>query len=128
MRSARPKTGARLSGALAGLLAAGAAGVALSGDLKGFGSAQCGELNAAWNESGADDRALLAVALGQWAFGYMSGRNVENPPAERRELAAFENDSTAAFILGQCRTYPNFYVVQIVDALYDSAPRVRPEA
>lgn len=114
------KTGLAMAASAALLLPAAALGTV--GDLKGFGSASCGELAYAWNTVGGEERAQIVVAVGQWAFGYLSGRNAERPLAARKNISALDNDETAYFILDQCAEYPQVYVYQVVDVIFEAAP------
>mgnify|MGYP001226818981 FL=1 len=97
---------------------------ASAGDLKGFGSVDCYSVVNAWNASGAADRDKMLTAIGQWSFGYLSGRNATVAVSQRKELASLDNDQTAMFILNQCASYPGLYIYQIVDVIYDAAPYV----
>ncbi|MBL4620225.1 MAG: hypothetical protein JKX88_09035 [Marinicaulis sp.] len=95
---------------------------ASAGDVKGLGTAACSEISDAWNGSDLDARSLYTVAIGQWAFGYLSGRNAELPQSQRKELASLDNDETAFFVLEQCKANPSYFVYQIVDVIFDAAP------
>jgi len=113
-------------------LACAAAAFALSGaaaaqgDLKGFGTAQCGDLVNIWDGATYEERGQILLAVGQWTFGYLSGRNAELRLADRKELAALDSDGTALFILTQCRDFPDVFVYQIADIIYEAAPFVSP--
>ena len=95
---------------------------ASAGDLKGYGTAACSDIVTLWQMSSVAERDGVLTALGQWSFGYLSGRNMQAPRGQRKELASFDNDQTAFFIVEQCAAYPNARVYQIVDVIYDAAP------
>ena len=97
-------------------------GAASAGDLKGFGTAVCSDITNLWDTADYEGRSQMVLAIGQWTFGYLSGRNADAPLGRRRELGALDNDDTALFIITQCRDFPNVYVYDIVDVIYEAAP------
>lgn len=96
--------------------------MASASDLRGFGTATCSQISSAWNGATTNDRKDMVLAIGQWTFGYLSGRNMEIASNYRKNLDALDNDDTALFIVTQCASLPNAYVVQIADAIYDALP------
>jgi hypothetical protein len=97
-------------------------GAASAGDLQGFGAAQCANITSLWDAADYDGRSQMLLAIGQWTFGYLSGRNADAPLGQRRELQALDSDDTALFIVTQCRDFPGVYVYDIVDIIYEAAP------
>lgn len=103
-------------------VAAALPGAASAGDIRGFGAAACSDITGLWDAADYEARSQIVTAIGQWTFGYLSGRNADAPLGHRRELGALDNDDTALFIITQCRDFPNVYVYDIVDVLYEAAP------
>lgn len=101
---------------------------ASAGDLKGFGSAQCSQLTDVWNAANPSERDTMIMAIGQWTFGYLSGRNAELQVSQRKELSALDNNKTATFIIEQCADFPSAFMYQIVDVIFEAAPVMSPGA
>lgn len=110
----------RVVACIAGVLAFASA--ASASDLRGFGTATCGQITNVWNQASTADRQDMVLAIGQWTFGYFSGRNMEVASNYRRNLDILDNDETALFIISQCAGAPAVYVVQIADAIYNEMP------
>ncbi len=91
-------------------------------DVKGLGSSSCYDIVSIWNRGGADTRDVLLLSLGQWSFGYFSGRNQELAPAYQRSLANLDNNRTAALIVDVCGRNQNLYVYQVADAIFLNLP------
>ena len=94
-------------------------------DVKGFGSTPCYDLTNLWSRSGPDTRDLVLTSLGQWSFGYFTGRNQELSPAYQRSLSGLDNDCTAAVIVELCSRNQNLYVYQVADAIFQALPYSR---
>ena len=116
------------------LTAAAVAGVVLYAsaasayDMKGVGTAKCDVLVNAFTSAPQSEKLAFVTGIGQWAFGYMTGRNGELPRNRRKDLAPLSSDDTAVFILRQCGNYPNAFVYQIVDVIFDELPYNSPGA
>lgn len=111
----------KLAACLAGAVVLAASSVSAS-DMRGFGTSTCGQITSVWNQAGTADRKDMVLAIGQWTFGYLSGRNAEVASNYRKDLDMLDNDETALFIVEQCAGSPGVYVVQIVNAIYDAMP------
>lgn len=88
----------------------------------GMGTAQCGDLTDAYKSSQQAAKQTFVIAVGEWAFGYMTGRNAEKPQAQWKDLSVVDIDEAAVFIISQCQSYPDYYVGTIVDVIYDALP------
>jgi hypothetical protein len=104
-------------------LSLAAAPAQASAILGGVGTATCAELRYAFDNGSGSDRQALFVAVGQWVFGYYSGRNQEQPSGFWRDLSGFEGvDGTALFILEQCGSYPSLTIIEMADIIYNNLP------
>lgn len=104
------------------------AATAHAGDAMGIGAARCDEVAGLWDNAGAAERSQLLIAIGQWSFGYLSALNAGAPVNARRELGRFDNDDTANFIISRCREFPNVYIYDIVDIIYEATPYMSADA
>lgn len=106
----------------ASIVAFGNIAPASAGDIKGLGTSSCYDMVSLWNRSGVDTRDLILVSLGQWSFGYFSGRNQELQPAYQRSLAGLDNNRTAAVMIDVCSRNQSLYVYQVADAIFQALP------
>lgn len=95
---------------------------ASAADVKGLGSSSCYDIVSLWNRSAADTRDIMLMSLGQWSFGYFSGRNQELSASYQRSLAGLDNNRTAAVIVDVCSRNQNLYVYQVADAIFQALP------
>ncbi|MEM9705644.1 MAG: hypothetical protein AAF850_06150 [Pseudomonadota bacterium] len=94
-------------------------------DGKGFGTAQCARLNTVVENANVSQREQITIALHQWVFGYLSGRNAQSPETAR-SLESLDADATAVFVLSMCRLTPGKYVYSIVNEIYEALPYAGP--
>lgn len=116
---------------LAATLVAGAAVCAMPAaafDMKGAGTAPCATLRQAYDNASVSGKYEFVIGVGQWAFGYLTGRNAEVAVSRRKDLAQLNSDETAYFILDMCARRPDIVVYQIVDAIYAELPYNSPGA
>ncbi|MBI1364737.1 MAG: hypothetical protein GC153_02105 [Alphaproteobacteria bacterium] len=99
-----------------------ATGASAAGVASGIGINRCGDLYNAYATASAGGQQALIIAVGQWAYGYMTGRNSEQPKANWKDLGALDVDSGAGLVLKQCASHPSLYVIEVVDAIYDALP------
>jgi hypothetical protein len=88
----------------------------------GMGTAKCGELTNVYQGADMSLKQDFVIAIGEWAFGYMTGRNAQQAAANWKDLSVIDIDETALFIISQCQSYPAYYIGQIVDVIYDALP------
>lgn len=109
------------------IAAASAAAIAWSPaaaqDLMGFGAVQCGQLARTYAEADMIARSQMVLALGQWSFGYLSGRNAGETVS--KDISALDSDRTALFIIDVCGKNPGYVVYEVVEAIYQAAPYMR---
>jgi hypothetical protein len=115
-------------GAAAAACAALLAAPAIAYDMKGVGTARCDVLVQAFSNAGDVQKKEFITGIGQWAFGYLTGRNAELPRDRRKALDPLTSDDTAVFVLNTCNRYPNAVVYQIVDLIFDELPYNTPGA
>ena len=92
--------------------------------VKGMGANQCSEVTGLWDRSSQDLRGVMESAIHQWAFGYFSGLNRDQPPANRRNLSGLTTGGTASVIIDVCRRAPNSRLFQVADAFYNQLPYI----
>lgn len=108
-------------GVAALLLAAAPAAHAFE-NVKGAGANTCQALYD-YLESGDDaSDGQIVASVFAWAQGYMSGRNLELPWAQQRDLTTMGPDAVLNRIDGICQFNRGLLLHQVVDQIYDSLP------
>ena len=114
-----------MKGVILGSIAAAilaATGVQAGTAASGIGVSLCGDVYDAYSSASASGRDALVTAVGQWAFGYMTGKNSGLPQGSWKDVGAVGADTTGALIIDQCGDYPTLRVGEIVDVIYDALP------
>lgn len=88
----------------------------------GIGVSNCGNVRAAYDNGNPALQSDIVLAVGQWAYGYMTGRNAENPRNAWKDLSALTIDETAGLVLVQCGRHPSLMLGEVVDVIYDALP------
>ncbi len=87
----------------------------------GIGTVRCGAFTNNYAQMGAADQADVRIGVHQWAYGYFTGRNRENP-GQTKDVSGLTYNETANFIIAQCRQYPNAYLYEVADVIYEALP------
>lgn len=94
---------------------------ASASDIKGIGSVVCSQFNTNWANFSEAQREDVRIGIHQWAFGYFSGRNVQQP-SQARDLTNLNINDTADYIIGECSYYPDARIFQIANTIYNNLP------
>lgn len=111
-----------VTGLAAACLVAAAPSAQAFENVKGAGANTCQALYDYLDRGDDASDSTIVASVFAWAQGYMSGRNLELPAAQQRDLTTMGPEAVLDRIDAICQFNRSKYLHEVVDQIYDSLP------